>query len=138
MFNVYETLRHMNYFIDNEYLVKYCQLVERNKRTPIRHNTNKHHIVPKSWFKLNNEPINNELTNFVNLPYREHTLAHYYLCLCTLDPFKYANELALICLESRKKLSYVDKQLLHNLPLYNNIYEDYQLKQKLNYKLYKE
>ena len=138
MLNVYETLRNLEYFIDNEYLIKYCQLVDRNKRTKVRYNTNKHHIIPRSWFKLCGLEVDNELTNLVNLPYREHTLAHYYLCLCTQDPFKYANELALDCLESRKDLSLTDKALLHNLPLYNNIYEDYVNKKKSNYNLYEE
>ena len=138
MLDVYNSLSELQYFIPNQYLKKYSQIIERNFRTPIRGNTNKHHILPKSWFKLTNNIINNELNNLVNLPYREHVLAHYYLCLCTEDPFKYANQLALICLESRKNLSYTDKQLLHQLPLYNNIYEDYIIKQKSNYKLYEE
>lgn len=138
LFDIYQTLKLYSYFIDNEFLLKYCQLIERNRRTPIRHNTNKHHIVPKSWYKLNSCKVNNESSNLVNLVYRDHVLAHYYLCLCTEDPLKYANELALICLESRKNLSSVDKQLLHNLPLYNIIYEDYCFKNKMNYKLYEE
>lgn len=137
MLNIYDTLRTQKYFVDNEYLQKYCQLIERNRRTPVRARvTHKHHIVPKSWFKLTNTEINNELNNLVNLPYREHFLAHYYLCLCTEDPFKYANQLALMCLQSLKTKNVVDKQLLHRLPLYNYIYEDYVQKLKSNYKLY--
>ena len=137
MVDVYNTLKQKQYFIDNEYLQKYCQLVERNTRTPVRaRQTHKHHIVPKSWFKLTNSCVNNELNNLVNLPYREHFLAHYYLCLCTQDPFKYANQLALMCLLSLKNKNTVDKELLYRLPLYNNIYEDYVQKLKSNYRLY--
>lgn len=139
MLNIYDTLKNQVYFIDNEYLKKYCQLIERNRRTPLRGGqTHKHHIVPKSWFKLTHTDINNELNNLVNLPYREHFLAHYYLCLCTSDPFRYANQLALMCLQSLKTKNVVDKQLLHNLPLYNNIYEDYMRKLRSNYKLYED
>ena len=80
MLNIRQTLRNSKYFIDNEYLEKYCQLIERNRRTPIRAKvTHKHHIVPKSWFKLTNTSINNDLNNLVNLTYRDHFLAHYYL-----------------------------------------------------------
>lgn len=138
MLDVYNTLSQLEYFVPNEYLYKYARLIERNSRTPIRGDTNKHHILPKAWFKLTNNAVNNELNNLVNLVYRDHVLAHYYLCLCTEDPFKYANQLALMCLETRKKLFYTDKQLLHQLPLYNNIYEDFVYKRSNNYKLYKE
>lgn len=138
MRDVYNTLRQLELFIDNEYLQKYAQLVERHTRTGIRsHVTNAHHIIPKAWFRLTETPVNNSLVNLVNLPYREHVLAHYYLCLCTQDPLKYANELALLCLQSRKKLNTVDKTLIKSLPLYNNIYEDCQNKLKSRYKLYK-
>lgn len=137
MLDVYETLKQKQYFIDNEYLQKYCQVIERHTRTPVRaKQTHKHHIIPKSWFKLTHNEINNELNNLVNLPYREHFLAHYYLCLCTEDPFKYANQLALMCLLSIKNKKFYDKELLTRLPLYNIIYEDYMTKLKSNYRLY--
>ena len=123
MRDLYKTLRSLDYFIDNEYLLKYTQIVERNRRTRVRgKQTHKHHIIPKCWFKLTDNDINNDLENLVNLPCREHFLAHYYLCLCTEDPFKYANELALQCLLSNSRINIVDKQLLQRLPMYNNIY----------------
>ena len=138
MFNIYETLKNAKYFIDNEYLKKYCYLIESNTRTPVRgRQTHKHHIIPKSWFKLANIDINNNLNNLVNLSKRNHFLAHYYLCLCTEDPFKYANQLALVCLESHNSKNVVDIELLHRLPLYNYIYEDYISKTNSKYKLYK-
>ena len=133
MMNVKETLLSLNGFVDNEYLEHYCSLVERNTRTPQRGGlTNKHHIIPKSWFKLNNKEIDNTMSNLVNLVYREHVLAHYYLCLCTTGELLFANELALVCLCSRKKLNVVDKQLVTKLPLYNNIYEDCKQKKQSN------
>lgn len=139
MLNIYETLKTYKYYIDNEYLIKYAQLIERNRRTPVRgKQTHKHHIVPKSWFKLTEAVINNDLNNLVNLPIREHILAHYYLCLCTEDPFRFANQLALVCLQTQKRINSVDLNLLHNLPMYNYIYEDYVLKLQQNYKLYGE
>ena len=106
MRDVKQTLLNHNGFIDNEYLDLYCRLVERNGRTPIRHSvTNSHHIIPKSWFKLNKQTVDNTQSNLVNLVYREHVLAHYYLCLCTTDELQFANELALMCLLNRKKLN---------------------------------
>ena len=139
MRDVKQTLLNHNGFIDNEYLDLYCRLVERNGRTQIRHGvTNSHHIIPKSWFKLNKQTVDNTQSNLVNLVYREHVLAHYYLCLCTTDELQIANELALMCLLNRKKLNVVDKQLVMGLPLYNNIYEHYKQLRKDNYQLYRE
>lgn len=126
-------------FIDNEYLNRYVQLVERHRRTSRRAgNTNSHHIVPRSWYKLHSLPVDNCLSNLVVLPYREHTLAHYYLCLCTDGNLQYANELALILLVSRKKLNTSERLLVQGLPLYNNIYEDYLQKKQSGYRLYEE
>lgn len=137
MRNIYAELSQLEYFIENDYLVKYCQLIESNKRTKqFSKETHKHHVLPRSWFKLTGKTVNDCLNNLVNLTCRYHILAHYYLCLCTEDPFRYANELGLFCLESDIKND-VDKHLLRNLPLYNNIYEDYMLKLKSNYKLYR-
>ena len=137
MFDTYHMLLSTKYFLDNEFLLKYCQVVDRNKGIKhLNHNTHKHHILPVSWFKLTNSVVNNELNNLVRLPVRDHFMAHYYLCLCTEDPFKYANQLALMCLESNKRIKQFDKELLHRLPMYNNIYEDLNIKLKNNYRLY--
>ena len=131
-------LRNLKLFIDNEYLIKYCRLIEQNTTTNnLPGRTNRHHIIPKSWFKINELEVDNTRSNLVTLDYRNHVLAHYYLCLCTSDQLKFANELALICLISRKKkLNYTDKQLITSLPLYNYIYEDYINNKKNGYKLY--
>ena len=87
---------------------------------------------------MNKLPVDNSLSNLVNLVYREHVLAHYYLCLCTVAELQYANQLALICLLSRKKLNSVDKQLVTTLPLYKNIYESYIKNRQNGMQLYKE
>lgn len=139
MCDVYTKLSQLKYFVPNDYLEKYSRLVELHTRTGVRgKQTHKHHIVPRCWFKLTDNEVDNTLSNLVNLPCREHLLAHYYLCLCTQDPFKYANELALSCLESNRRMNVVDKALLHKLPMYNILYEDLANKRKLNYKLYEE
>ena len=138
MINVKQTLLQHKGFVDNEFLDSYVCLIERNTRTIQRNRiTNSHHIIPKSWFKINKETVDNSRSNLVNLVYRDHVLAHYYLCLCTTDELQYANELALICLTTRNKLNTVDKMLVTHLPLYNNIYESYKAHKQSNYKLYK-
>jgi hypothetical protein len=137
MVNLKETLKSLDGFVENEYLDKYVVLVERHYGVhPRKCLTNRHHIIPKAWFKLNDKPINNDPNNLVTLPYREHVLAHYYLCLCTKGGLLYANELALECLLSRKKINEQNKKLIESLPLYNTIYKDFLKKKKSNYKLY--
>lgn len=140
MLDLKQTLVNLRGFEDNEFLEQYCTLIERHKRIPKRARvTNAHHIIPKSWFKINNYEIDNSLINLVNLPYREHVLAHYYLCLCTVGKLQYANQLAFFCLITRKKkLNVVEKQLVHNLPMYNNIYESYCKNSKISYSVYTE
>ena len=137
MQDVLTTLKSLDYFVDNEYLVKYSKLIERAISAPRKPGrTHSHHVIPKSWFKLQNLPVDDSVHNRVNLDYRDHVMAHYYLSLCTRDQLQYANELAFICLFSRKKLNIVDKQMITHLPLYNTIYEDYKNKKKNNYSLY--
>lgn len=138
MLNIKETLLQHDGFIDNTYLDMYVKLIQRNITTKQKPRvTNSHHIIPRSWFKLNCKEVDNSMSNLVNLVYRDHVLAHYYLCLCTENELQFANELALVCLTTRKKLSAVDKQLVTSLPLYNVIYENYSQRRKSNYQLYK-
>lgn len=139
LFDLKEYLLIKRQFVDNEFLDKYCTLVQRNYKTSQRAGcTNKHHIVPRAWFKLNDQPVDNSVSNLVNLQYRDHVLAHYYLALCTENELQYANELALMCLTTRKKFSVVDKHLIQSLPLYNNIYEHCKQRLSSNYRLYKK
>ena len=139
MYDFRAVLPGLNNFVDNEHLQSYIRLVERNRVTPqLGGRTNAHHVIPRSWFKINNYEIDNSQNNLVNLVYRDHVLAHYYLCLCTNGDLLFANELALVCLTGRKKLNAVDKQLVTRLPLYNKIYEDYIEKCRSGYKLYEE
>ena len=139
MYDFRNVLPKLNLFVDNEHLHKYIRLIERNRVTPqLGGRTNAHHVIPRSWFKIMKLDIDNSQHNLVNLIYRDHVLAHYYLCLCTTGDLLFANELALVCLTSRKKLNEVDKQLVTKLPLYNNIYEDYKNKCESGYILYED
>ena len=65
---MYEKLLSTNVFLDNEYLLKYIDLIENNKT--IRSNiTQDHHIIPKVYFKLNNLPVDDSDANLVTLTY---------------------------------------------------------------------
>ena len=92
MYNLHDRLKSSKYFIDNFYLQKYIELISKHIKTKqVPKLTNKHHVIPKLWFKLNGLQVDNSISNLINIPYREHVLAHYYLCLCTTNPLLYGN-----------------------------------------------
>lgn len=76
-------LLELNLVIDNKYLDKYVNLIESNLNTRReKFKTQRHHTVPKYYFKINNLPTDNSKENLVNLLYKDHVLAHYYLAKC--------------------------------------------------------
>lgn len=80
-------------FIENQYLDLYCELITQNlNRKCEKYRTQKHHILPKNYFRWSKQPIDNSKDNLVNLLYTEHLLAHKYLAACTNQPdIIYAN-----------------------------------------------
>ena len=116
------------YFIDNEYLDKYCELIKQNESTEKQENkTNKHHIIPRSYFKMLSLPVDNSAENLVHLLYKDHILVHYYLCLCTKGQFKYKLSVAFFQLVNRK-WKYKDFNPEIDLSEYQKIYEEYMVK----------
>lgn len=84
------------FVIYNVYLEKYVDLIFNNQELAAKKfQTQKHHIIPKSFFKLVGMSVDNSKNNTVNLLYKDHVLAHYYLSLCTEGRFKYNNISAL-------------------------------------------
>lgn len=137
MVNIEDTLKTLDGFIDNEYLDKYLQIIRGCRRFRGRRgNTNRHHVIPKVWFKLQGMEVNNDPENLVTIEHREHALAHYYLCLCTYGKLKYANEMALMLLLSQKRIGAQNKALIMSLPLYKYIYDDLLENKNNNIKLY--
>lgn len=82
-------------FIDNNQLDKYLELVVKNDASAY---TERHHILPKSYFKLVGQKIDNSADNIIKLSYFNHILAHYYLSFCTSGRLKQANICAFIML----------------------------------------
>jgi hypothetical protein len=73
-------------FLDNEYLDKYVNLIYNNLHTKKETaKTQRHHILPKCYFKLIGKPCDNTKVNIVNLLYIDHARAHFYLSLCLND-----------------------------------------------------
>lgn len=107
--NPYEL--NLNKFIDsnlfniNTYLLAYTALVTIRQLEPSLQNyTEKHHIIPRSYYKYFKSTIDNSKTNLVKLSYKEHILAHYYLYKCTINnQLKINNARALLFILSSKQ-----------------------------------
>lgn len=80
----------------NEYLDKYIQLLIANyNQKYIKYYTQKHHFIPVSHYKISyslpdrkaaEKIADNDPKNFkINLLYKDHVLAHYYLSKCAIS-----------------------------------------------------
>lgn len=84
-----EKLLQTKLFIDNDKLDKYINLI--NAGDNVAEYTEKHHIIPRSYFKITKQKIDNSRENIIKLSYSNHILAHYYLSLCTIGNLRQAN-----------------------------------------------
>lgn len=118
-----------NQFKDNKYLDIYCDLIESNKeREKEIYKTQKHHIIPRCYFKYNNLEIDDSQENLVNLLYKDHILAHYYLCLCCIDSIlNYKLFAGLTYIMKSKKLDPTILESIKELDLdrYQLLYQEY-------------
>lgn len=139
-----QTFLSLDYFIDNKFLDFYCSLIENNKNNEqIVGTTQKHHIIPRCYYKYKKLPTNENSDNLINLIYTDHILAHYYLALCTEGKIRYANIKALqYCFAdkdylpkgSNKELNKLKEQL----PYLQQLYEECYSKQKGKTRIYNE
>lgn len=134
-----------SYIIDNVYLDKYVALVVANiARKKEKFVTQKHHIVPKCFFKYDNLPIDNSVKNIVNLRYKDHIFAHYYLCLCVNDePLKHACIISFLYLKNGKYANIPNTQVIRlnescTDDKFEFLQEIYTLNKKLQSKLAKK
>ena len=103
-------------FIENQYIYKYADLITDNLNTEyIAKKTQQHHIIPQYCFEINGKQVDNSKSNLVNLLYKDHLIAHYYLACCSVDSCVYKNLLA---------MRYVDSNFdFNSLELYQKLYE---------------
>ena len=75
--NLKEKLLQLNVFEDNEYLDLYVSLIQSNIYTEKqKFKTQRHHIIPRCFYRLHNMDIDNSTKNIVNLLFKDHILAH--------------------------------------------------------------
>lgn len=117
--------------IDNEYLEKYITLILNNLTTKIsKGKTQKHHIIPKYYFRSKNIEVQ-EVNNLVNLLYKDHILAHYYLSLCSKNNYyMFSNLSALNYLLGKNKELKNSPEFLNQLSELQILYENYNQNRK--------
>ena len=91
-----EQLLKTGMFIANTQLDAYVKLI--NASDSAVKCGERHHIIPRSYYKITKQKIDNSKANIVKLSYFEHILAHYYLSFCTTGKLKRANICAFIML----------------------------------------
>ena len=104
-----------NYFINNNYLEEYLNLVFDYKLNNPSRYTEEHHILQKQYFRLVGLPIDNSKLNLVSLLYKDHCKAHWLLYYCTKGNLKRANAAA---------VNYIVK-VYNSLHLTNKTKEDF-------------
>jgi hypothetical protein len=118
--------------IDNIYLDSYIKLILGNLGVKKKKSkTQAHHIIPKYCFRAHRKKIINN-NNIVNLLYKDHILAHYYLSLCSASEYyKFSNISALGYLLGRNKVLLTDNAFLQELPKLQCLYEYYNSNKKV-------
>ena len=130
--NIKEELLSTGYFINNEYLDLYVKHIEKNLTTKEdKPRTQKHHIVPKRCYELlncSNKKFINRKENLVNLLYKDHILAHYYLALCAKqDEFKFGCMFAFYRMTQENPYKF-DISDVEKLDKFQELQELYQIK----------
>lgn len=129
MIDLKEKLLTTGIVIDNEYLHKYCELVIDNRDTSyVIHKTQSHHIIPRYYCKENSPHLIKDNSNKVNLLYKDHILAHYYLSLCSSNgKYKAKNVCALFKMLNVPQTEFPGspKEFICNLDGYEELYEMY-------------
>lgn len=90
-----QKLLDTDYFISNEYLEKYLELVSKPSANALY--TEQHHILPGSYSKLiGKKSPDDSKSNLVKLSFTDHCRAHYYLYHCTKGRLKKSMAIAYV------------------------------------------
>ena len=68
------------------YLKQYLSIIDKNIKNPTNDvYFDKHHIIPKSWFKLNNVKLDSSKHNIIKMNIRDHLMVHVLLLYHYID-----------------------------------------------------
>ena len=88
-----ERLLNTGYFVDNDYLVRYINLVNSSSTAKY---LERHHILPRAYYNLKELEVDNSEYNLTNLSFADHCKAHWLLYYCTTDKLQYASQTAFV------------------------------------------
>lgn len=74
----------------NQHFVAMMNIINRAKRCNLEGKFQKHHIIPKCFYKKKGLEIDNSSSNLVNLTFEEHRKVHQLASLCAKD-FMYSS-----------------------------------------------
>lgn len=137
MDEIKDVLLNLGIFIDNESFNSYVKLISDNRTTKQeKHKTERHHIVPRAYFKklgysdYSSWRVRSDvnINNIVNLLYKDHILAHYYLCLCIKDEqLKYKMVVAFLQMTNcnKCKISFEELLGIQKLDNFETLFDDF-------------
>ena len=107
-------------FINNEYLDEYLLLIEQPLSFSNTEYTEKHHIIPRSYYisdyskSASNEDIslNDPYNSLVELTYSDHFYAHWLLYNCTTNKLKSSNAKAIIAMSGKSDILNFSKTMI--------------------------
>lgn len=107
-------------FIDNEYLDEYLLLIERPISFSSTEYTEKHHIIPRSYYTSDYSKdtstvdisLNDSHNRLVELAYSDHFYAHWLLYNCTTNKLKSSNAKAIIAMSGKADVLNFSKNMI--------------------------
>lgn len=107
-----------------EYMNKYSQLIIQNLDTDQQKGkTQRHHVVPQFCYIDRQLPVDNSPSNQVNLLYKDHILAHYYLAMAGKGIFAYKNFVPMFIILGHKDFPDTEEDFIQSLPDIQALYE---------------
>lgn len=127
MENLKQKLLELGVFDNLNYLDKYVELI-KTKALPkaIKFKTQKHHIIPKCYFKIIKQAVDNSDSNIVHLKFIDHVRAHCLLILASKKDslFQYYNYCAINHLTGKLHIEPTEQDIKDLESLYQS--EEYQ------------
>lgn len=102
----------MKAFTYNQHFVAMMNVINAARLNPPTDGQN-HHILPRSWFKMNDLPVDNSDDNLVKLTYEDHLLVHQLAVLASNSPEfknKMLNAVSVLSKGFRPKGIYIDEE----------------------------
>lgn len=126
MINIRNILLDGNICEDNDYFNKYIELIESNILTEkVIYVTQRHHIIPRFYYKDRNIPVDDSENNIIYLKYCDHVLAHFYLAMsANNERFRSGNLCAVRWCMRKYSLSSTEREFIEQLPEIQIFYEE--------------